>query len=314
MPRRFLLLLVPILMACAPAVAQDDDDDLEDKLIQVGKEYAIAYISPLAHGWGANQNSGLFHTAAIPRARLTFSIGLKVMGTRLNEEDQTFRRVLRNRRLSEFFDVDGDDDVYGDIVFEGPTVVGDPDATGTITGYVNGLPAYQIEAIGGLVETRWVPLVAPELQVGGVAGFRASLRWLPEVDLGDFGKTKYLGYGLQWNPGQFLPNLPVDVMIGFFKQEINLGSIIETSATSLFVAASKSFALATVYGGLATESSSMTVSYEEENLGRRVDFEIDGAMTSRLTLGTTLNLGARLNAEVGIGKLTVFTAGLMFGI
>jgi len=318
MPRRYLLLLVALL-AAGTALAQippemgDDDDDLESLLIQVGREYARSYILPLAQGWGANQNSGLFHTAAIPQSRLSVTIGLKVMGAHLDESDKTFRRVLRGVRLNQYLDLPPDDDREGDIVLEGPTVVGDPDAMGTATGYVNGIPVYQMETIEGLIESRWVPLAAPELQVGGIAGLKAVVRWLPAIDLGDFGETKYLGYGLQWSPSGFLPPLPVDVVIGFFKQEIDLGTIIETEASSYFVGASKSFALATVYGGLAKESSEMTVSYDREDSDETISFDIEGDMSSRLTLGATFNLGAKLNAEIGIGKLTVVTAGLLFG-
>ena len=321
MPRRYLLFLVPLLLIGAQTQAQvefdnGDDDDLESLLTQVGREYATAYIAPLAQGWGANQNSGLFHTARIPRSRLTVSLGIKVMGTHLSEDDQTFRRVLRDVPLNDYLDLQPGDPGFGqtgDVVLEGPTVVGDPDATGTATGYLNGLPIYQMETIGGLVETRWMPLFAPELRIGGVAGLRATFRWLPAIDLGDFGETKYFGYGLQWSPGPLLPNLPVDVMIGFFKQDIDLGNIIETDASSVFVAASKSFAMATVYGGLAKESSTMKVDYTQEDTDVQVDFEIDGEMSTRLTLGATVNLGAQLNLEMGLGKLTVYTAGLMFG-
>jgi hypothetical protein len=314
MPRRILWLLVPALMiAGAPAVAQDDDDDLESRLIQVGRQYATAYIAPLAHGWGAAQNSGMFHTAAIPRSRLTFTIGLKVMGTHLAEDDQTFRRVIRNVDLSDY-GLDVPAGARGDVIFEGPTVIGDSDVTGTATGIDEYGAVYTINTISGVIDTRWVPMVAPELQVGGIAGFRLALRWLPEIDLGDLGKTKYFGYGLQWSPGPMLPGLPVDVMIGFFKQEIDLGTVVETDASSIFIAASRRFGLATVYGGLAKESSTMKVSYTEEITDQTVDFEVDGDMGARLTLGATLSLGAKLNFEAGLGKLTVLSAGLLFGI
>ena len=40
-------------------------------------------------------------------------------------------------------------------------------------------------------------MVVPQASVGGVAGLRATVRWLPEIDLADVGKTKLFGYGLQ---------------------------------------------------------------------------------------------------------------------
>ncbi len=318
MPRSALWLLPLVLLVAVPALAQDDDDEnLEELLTQVGQAYAEAYTTPLIHGFGANQNSALYHTAEIPRSRLTLSVGVKVMGTRLSEDDQTFRRVLRGIDLTGFFDLQPGDPGYGetgDVVIQGPTVIGDPDQEGTITGYVNGLPLVEQAGIAGLVDTRWIPLFAPELQVGGIAGLKASLRWLPEIDLDDYGKTKYLGYGLQWSASGFLPTLPVDVMVGFFSQQIDAGTIVETEANSFYVAASKQYGLATLYGGVAKESSTMSVNYEEETTGAAVDFEIDGDNEARFTLGATLDVGAKLNAEIGLGKLTVVSAGLMFGM
>jgi len=320
MPRRALWLLVAVLIVVAPVCfAQDGDDDesLEELLTQVGEAYAIGYTTPLIHSWGANQNSALFHTARIPRSSLTFSVGIKVMGTKLSEDDQTFRTVIRDVDLTEYFDLQPGDPGYGqmgDVVIEGPTIMGDTETEGTITGYAAGIPVIQQEGITGLVDTQWVPLFAPELQIGGVAGLKASLRWLPEVDLDDYGKTKYLGYGLQWSANTVLPPLPVDLMVGFFIQEIDVGTIMQTDASSIFIAASKQYGMATVYGGIAKESSTLKVNYTEEETGAEIDFEIDGENEARFTLGATLDLGVMLNAELGLGKMNTVSAGLMFGM
>ena len=64
-------------------------DSLQQLIEQVGPEYAEAYASPFIHAFGPNQNSSLFTTADIPYSGLGFGIGIKVMGTYLNEEDQT---------------------------------------------------------------------------------------------------------------------------------------------------------------------------------------------------------------------------------
>jgi len=313
MPKRFLMLLLPLALV-APAQA---DDDLESTLSEVGEEYAVAYLTPLIHSFGANLNSGLYHTAHIPQTGLTWSLGVKVQATHLAEGDQSFRKVLRNVELNDYLDLEPGDPYYdatGDIVFEGPTACGDDETEGTATAYVDGMPVYQEGTITGLVETRWSPLFAPELQVGGVAGFKASLRWLPEIDLSEVGKTKLFGWGVQWSPNFLLPTWPVDVMVGFSREEVDIGTIFEAEAKSFFVAASKTYGVATLYGGFAKESSSVEVAYEEERTGARVDFEVDGIMENRFTLGATLDLGVMLNAEVGMGDLVVYNVGLMFGM
>jgi len=315
MPRTYLSFLVAfaLLATASPAASQDDDANLEDLLVQVGEQYARAYTAPLISSWGANQNSALYHTAAIPGSRLTVSIGLKVMGTYLNEDDQNFSTVIEDVEISDYFDdVSGN----GDVVMEGPTVFGDTETRGTLTAYVNGLPVAQEETIQGLLDTRWVPLAAPQLEIGGFYGARGTLRWVPELDLGDFGKTKYLGYGLSWSPNFLLPELPVDVAVGFFNQQIDVGTIVETDARSLFLAASKTLTLVVVYAGVATESSTMDVSYtyEDDVAGEtEVRFETDGEMERRFTVGATLDTPVKLNAEMNVGKLVIYSAGLMFG-
>ena len=301
-------------LVTGPTLAQDDSNDLQDLLEQVGEQYAQAYIAPLTSGFGANQNSGLYTSAHIPVAKLTFSVAIKAMGAHLKVEDQTFRRVIEVDNLNDYFDLGPGDPGYdqpGTIVMTGPTVIGDDAQTGTITGYVNNTPVQQIEGIEGLINTRWVPLAAPEVSVGGYMGVRATVRWVPSIDAGDYGKTKYLGYGLQWSPNQYLPGLPVDVMVGFFKQKIDIGTIVKTDAHSIFAAASKDFGPATLYGGLAAEKSTLEVDYTEAGTDTHVNFKTEGQMKSRVTFGASLHF---LYAEANFGKMTVFSAGVGFGL
>jgi hypothetical protein len=42
-------------------------------------------------------------------------------------------------------------------------------------------------------------------------------------------------------------------------------------------------------------------------------FTVDDTQSSRVTLGVTLDVLAKLNIEMGHGDLTTYTAGLMFG-
>ena len=62
MPRRYMTILIPVLiLAALPAAAQD----LDELLSQVGQPYAEAYTEPLINAFGANQNSAIYQTAQI---------------------------------------------------------------------------------------------------------------------------------------------------------------------------------------------------------------------------------------------------------
>lgn len=312
-----LLLAAALLLATAlPAIAQDDDDDeLSELLSDVGEGYARGYLAPLISGFGINQNSGLYHTASIPNTGLTLGFAIKGMASKLEDEDKTFR-VSQRMDLSDW--VDPGDPGYGQegtIVFEGPTVFGADDETGSITAYWHGIPVYQEEGIEALVDLDYVPLVTPELSVGGIAGLRGTIRWVPDIDAGDVGKIKYMGLGVSYSPNALLPTLPVDVAVGMFQQSLDIGETIESTASSYYLAVSKNFTPLTVYAGVATEESSMDVHYTYEDDGEttEIDFSLDGVQEKRTTLGATLDLGLKLNVEMNMGNLTNYSGGLIFG-
>jgi len=309
-----LLLAAALLVAvgAVPASADDDTDDITDLINDVGQPYAEGYLAPLISGFGINQNSGLYHSASIPKVGLQVSFALKGMATKIGDDDKSFR-VSRRVDLSDY--LNPGDPGYGEqgvLVFEGPTVFGPEDEPGTVTGYWHGIPVYEAEGIESLIDSDYVPLFTPEVSVG-TANIRGTLRWLPEIDAGDVGKIKYMGYGLSYNLNGMFPTLPVDVMVGFFKQSLDVGESVETEASSLYAAVSKSFTMVTVYGGLAKESSSMDVNYDLEDGSGTVAFSLDGVQESRATMGATLNLGLKLNAEVSFGNLTTFAGGVIFG-
>lgn len=298
-------------------------NSLQQLLEQVGTEYAEAYASPLINGLGPNQNANLFSTASIPYSGLTFGIGIKVMGTYLNEADQTFQKVVQVDDLSQ---IDPDLSGSGTAVMSGPTVFGDTETDGRIDLYANGVLVGTFDGIPGFWDTRWVPLATPEAYIGGIAGLKFSLRYFPSYDLGDLGKTTYLGYGLQWCVNGVLKDLPIDIMAGFFLTSLDIENtqglgqdkLVDTDANSYFVAVSKSWPAMTVYGGFSIEDSSMKVSYYYEDadypdLAQEVNFDVDGVQGTRFTIGMTLDILLDLNLEAGFGEMTTYSAGLMFG-
>lgn len=302
------LLALLALGAATSATAGDLQGDIE----KVGETYARAYLAPFTYSFGPNLNSGIFHTAAIPKSRLTLDFGIKAMATQLDDADQAFQVVINDVNLHDY-DSSIADGTMGDVVMSGPTMFGSDATTGTITGYANGVQVFSQDTIAGVLDSKLSPMAVPQASLGGIAGLRLTVRYLPEIDAGDVGKVKLSGFGGSWSANTVMPTLPVDVMVGYFKQSFNLGTLIDADATSMYVAASRSFSLLTLYGGYAKESSEMTIAYTPDDGSGGVSFTVDDGQESRFTVGATLNVLAKLNVEMGHGDLTTYTAGLLFG-
>ncbi len=308
------LMILVLTSWAVPALAQDGGE-LEGTLEKMGGAYAQGYLAPLISGFGINQNSALYHTAHIPNTTISITVGLKVMATKLTDNDKDFS-VVESITLDEDVGLNPGDIGYGEdgqIVMSGPTVFGDEDASGYMRAYFHGIQVYEEELpdLGGFIDTDYVPLAMPQATLGGIMGLEGTLRWLPEMTFSDM-KVNLMGIGVAASANYWIPALPVDVKVGYFKQSLDVGDYIETDAKSLYIAASKAFTMLTVYGGLANESSSMDVSYTSDD-SEDVNFSLDGVQENRMTIGATLNLGLKINAEIGMGDLTTYAGGAMFG-
>jgi hypothetical protein len=208
------------------------------------------------------------------------------------------------------------------IVFpEQPVDFGAPIGSQTVPGSSVAIPN-----VAGLLENvSVIPLGAPQLSIGTIAGTQLTFRYLPSVQISsDLGKFSYFGFGIQHNPGLWLANpLPVDVAVSFFTQTLKAGTIFKTTATAFGVNVSKRFGPGalnvTPYAGFMIESSKMTFDYTAQftnSLGTQevpVHLELEGANKSRLTLGLSIKLlFLNINADYNLGKYNSATAGLMF--
>lgn len=304
------LLLAGAIGAAGRASAQD----LDAVLREVGESYARGYLAPLVSAVGAAQLTGLATTAAIPSGRLHVAIGARFVTVNIDRRDQTFRQV-HEVILDEGAGYLPDDPLYGGramFVSEGPTVFGDEHAAGRLTAYVDGLPIRAEETIEGLLQTEWPFLAVPEVSLAGPAHLRASVRWLPRLKFGVV-TVALAGAGLTYGLSDLLPDLPVDLAVGAFRQRITVDQALEADATSLFLTASRDLGHLTAYGGVALENSDFDIdyTYEGQDLHERIHFTMEGRQTHRLSAGLTLRgLGPQLNLEAGFGTMTTLSTGL----
>lgn len=245
------------------------------------------------------------------------------------------------------------------VSIHGPNIIGDPeediqiDFSGTDVTFTDpntllprtetlGAGTWALTGLGGLSfleELSFVPLAAPQLGVGTVFGTRATFRILPTIDISsippfslfldeEFGKISYFGFGLQHNPGVFLPTpLPVDVAVAFYTQTLKIGTdFLRVKTTAWGVNASKKLGIGpiniTPYAGFMLEKSTIDIGYEyeiESPMGTPqtvdIDLHFEGENKSRLTIGLSVRLLLfNINADYNIGKYNSYTVGIMFAL
>jgi len=204
-----------------------------------------------------------------------------------------------------------------------------------------GADTWALTGIGGLSfleDLSVVPLAAPQLSVGTVFGTRATIRYIPTINLSsipgaslfldeDFGNISYFGFGLQHNPSVLLQiPLPVDVAVAFYTQTFKIGEDFLTAKTTAWgLNASKQLGIGpiniTPYAGFMLEKSTIDIAYQYviEGLGTPQEIDIDlhfeGENKSRLTLGLSVRLLLfNINADYNIGKYKSYTVGVMFAL
>lgn len=237
--------------------------------------------------------------------------------------------------------------------FEGATIIGSSDDTievsfsgGDVTftdpltllSRTETLSPYLLDlGFGGLgdflPDVSFLPFAAPQASLGTVLGTRAVFRYIPEIDVPgvsiteDIGQFSWFGWGVQHNPGVFFPNpLPLDVSIGFFKQSLKLGTVLEANTTAYGLTVSKKLGIGlfniTPYAGYLIEKSTLHFVYDFTlDAGTAyqqtfpIDFELEGENKSRITVGLSLKLLMfNINADYNMGNYNSVTVGIMIGI
>ncbi|MBM4170002.1 MAG: hypothetical protein FJ215_12730 [Ignavibacteria bacterium] len=351
--RSELLLILLMLMMVIPASSQN----LEETLQKLTESAAKSYVAPIVSGYGANINGGWFHRS--PKASLIafdLEFGVVAMGTFFSDEHKTFnaagtfrftsaqaqtladrsnapvqfRADVRNAILSQEFSVN----------FAGPTVAGAKKdsmkvsfpgksmvvstalgpQTYTLPSHVFVLP------VTGLLEDATIlPMAAPQATIGTVVGSQFTFRYLPEMEINaEIGKVKYVGWGVQHNPGVWLGEgkIPFELSASYFTQDLSVGTIFESSGTTFGLNASKQlgwgFLNLTPYVGYMIESSKMKFTYDymidtpAGKVPQKVNFELEGENTSRFTVGLSFKLLlVNVNADYNFGTYKSVTAGAM---
>jgi len=301
LPARAFIALSSILFAAlATAPTARAQSELEDAVKQFTSDNARGYLQPLITAVGANFNSGFYSTAAIGDMGLHIQLQLVGIGTLIGDAEKTFQAVPPQP--------------YPQNAVQTATVFG---GVGTVV--PGPAPGLEYHFQNGQVKTSIFPVAVPQLTVGNIFGTQAAIRYVPIPSIGSFPKTTLFGIGVRHSISRYIPEIPVDLSAGIFYDKVTIGDIIDAHGFGFGGQASKSFSLVTVYGGLQYETSSLTASYTYTGPGpannTHISVDIDGENKFRATAGVNLDLMIlHLNGDINLGKVTVVSAGVGFGL
>jgi hypothetical protein len=274
---------------------------LQERLEKFGEDFSKGYTAPFVDAFGASLNSGWYSTANVEDG-LDIFVGVKAMLMPIPDDGKTFNIASP----------------YDGVIQQVPTAFGSKDEIAISNAPANVEP----NKYPGGFDFSLAPMLVPHLSVGNIFGTRVMLRWLPPVKLGDMGDFSFFGLGVQHSLNRYIPVLPLDVSAMVAYQNLSLGDILTTKAFTFGAQASKTFAILTVYGGVAYESSTMsftyTATYTDPNntsvtVTKPVAFDISGTNSARATVGIALSLAIiKINADYSFASQPVASVG--FGI
>jgi hypothetical protein len=287
------LALLALALAC-PASAQ-----IGNQLSAYTGPNATGYLRPLVDAFGADLNSGLFHSGRVP-SYPHFSVEVKVMSVLFDDADRTFPASTEG-----LFNPPQ--------IVQAPTIIG----SGTVV-TVPGTGGTTFSFPGGFSLSSFA-IAVPQLRFGGFAGTEGVVRVFGtntgDLELGD---VKLFGFGVRHSISQYFgPLFPLDLAGGFFWQSFEMGGdLIDTNALSIGLQASKDMVLLQPYVGVSLDRFSMDVHYETDALGapQIVDLAFETETTFHLTLGLAMKLAIlNVHGEVNVADKSGFGFGLAVG-
>lgn len=284
---------------------------LEERLNKFGKKFGEGYVTPFVSAFGANLNSGLYHTANLETG-IDVYVGAK------------FTVALIPSSAQEF---DADMSELNALRPMGTGTYPTPVKTATFFGNKgttvrsSGLLGDSLQLPDGTNLTV-MPLAVPHITLGNIYGTRAMLRFFPATKLEDVGEFSFIGFGLQHDVGQWLQTpLPFDWSAHIMYQSMKVKPVLEATAFSFGTEISKTLAIATFYGGIAYESATMNFKFNWtpplplDQAPKEVKFDLSGDNTVRFTAGVALKLLIfHISADYSIAKQPVATLGIGIAI
>jgi hypothetical protein len=312
----FLVLAIPIISY--------PQDDLAGLLSKVQGPYASEYMQSFTDAFGANFNTGFNSNFGKTVLKLPFDINVKLgvvsSAVLLNESDKSF-----NLNYQAPVTVNGKEYQANYFAIGAPTVFGYKDNV-LIKGYYYDEnneyhTAPDVTAISSLWDTKIVPFAMPQISIGTIYGTDLTVRYLPPIKIGDIGKFNLWGVTARHLVSRYFPEAKFDLYLSAGYQrllfrDINDVDLIKGNGYMLNLQLMKNYSIASFYMAVQYELYGMSLDYTYNGDGGNVPIhtELHSRNYLKETIGAILNLKYfTLNAEVGIARRLMFSAGVGFG-
>lgn len=298
-------------------------DDLGNALKSIGQKYADNYTQPLTDALGADANAGLFRTADFGDTGLLplidLYVGMSAMGALTSGSAEFFR--LENDQIQTD---DGRTLIVQYPNQDLPTALGDNASPGTadLIDQQTGTQVGEVTLPGSLVNTPIAPLAVPHVGIGTVLGTDAQLRYLPEIEMSNYGSVSLFGLAVRHNVSQYIPHLPLAVALQGSWQQLRLSGtdqndVFDASGWAVNAHVSRGIPLlpATVYGGVQYEHFDVDLDYVLETEAGRSAVTLDqtAANNVRALAGVAISLAVvRINLDYALSSNNTVSAGVGF--
>ncbi len=291
--------LIVVSLVFLPSVASSQSA-IENAIEAYGKQNVEGYVRPVADLFGANMNSGYYHSARIPISGFHLSLDFIAMAAPVSDDQKTYTATTPAG--------------FAPASFQTATIFG---GKGTLVSAT--APAgLTYRGSDGIINTSAFPLALPQLTIGSLYGTEVVLRFiaLPKVNGDKIPTTRLWSIGARHNISQYIPGVPLDIAAGVYYNSFTWGDIFDYNGLSYGAQVSKSFSVLTLHAGLNIESSTLKISYVSTDpvAPGSVELSLDGTRKVSFTAGLGVTLGFfRLFGNANFGTVTNFTAGFGFG-
>ena len=299
MNRRHAVRLVFVLVVLAGGALRAEAQ-LSDNLGALTGENSRKYLGPLPDAFSGTMNSAIFTSGKVPKVGIEFTVGVKVMGVKFDDQDRLYTPT------------DPPGFTSTPPVIPAPTVVGGSDAVSQ-SGQGGATQYYP----GGFDPGEFA-FAAPQLSVGSVMGTRAVVRWFAHDFAADnfIEKISFFGIGAQHSLSQHVPALPLDLALGVFYQSFKINDrLLDIKTVHLDVTGSRSLGIVQPYGALGLDTFKMDADYEDSNNpGSHITVDFDRTTHIHLTAGVLINFPiVKLHGEANLAATNGVAVGLSFG-